>query len=84
MTIMEWLQNLLDSSTTPVATAFILGLLTAMSPCPLATNIAAYGSTNYWVENVAPLGTFVKDATMSDWTSGVNGVPVDWTVQDAQ
>ena len=43
MTIMEWLQNLLDSSTTPVATAFILGLLTAMSPCPLATNIAAIG-----------------------------------------
>ena len=43
MMVMEWLQNLLDSSTTPVATAFILGLLTAMSPCPLATNIAAIG-----------------------------------------
>lgn len=43
MTIMEWLQNLLDSSSTPVATAFVLGLLTAMSPCPLATNIAAIG-----------------------------------------
>lgn len=38
---MEWLQTLLDSSTTPALTAFLLGLLTAVSPCPLATNIAA-------------------------------------------
>lgn len=34
---------MLDSSTTPVLTAFLLGLLTAISPCPLATNIAAIG-----------------------------------------
>ena len=40
---MEWLQTLLDSSTTPVLTAFLLGLLTAISPCPLATNITAIG-----------------------------------------
>jgi len=40
---MEWLQTLLDSSTTPVLTAFLLGLLTAISPCLLATNIAAIG-----------------------------------------
>ena len=40
---MEWLQSLLDSSTTPVLTAFVLGLLTSVSPCPLATNIAAIG-----------------------------------------
>ena len=40
---MEWLQSLLDSGTTPVLTAFLLGLLTAISPCPLATNIAAIG-----------------------------------------
>ena len=40
---MEWLQNLADSSGTPVLTAFVLGLLTALSPCPLATNIAAVG-----------------------------------------
>lgn len=40
---MEWLQTLLDSSTTPVLTAFLLGLLTTISPCPLATNIAAIG-----------------------------------------
>ncbi|MFI3299757.1 MAG: aromatic aminobenezylarsenical efflux permease ArsG family transporter [Rikenellaceae bacterium] len=40
---MEWIQSLLDSSTTPVFTAFLLGLLTAVSPCPLATNITAIG-----------------------------------------
>lgn len=40
---MEWIQSLLDSSTTPMWTAFLLGLLTALSPCPLATNIAAVG-----------------------------------------
>lgn len=40
---MEWLQSLLDNSTTPALTAFLLGLLTAISPCPLATNIAAIG-----------------------------------------
>lgn len=33
----------MDSSTAPVITAFLLGLLTAISPCPLATNIAAVG-----------------------------------------
>ncbi|MFI3261872.1 MAG: aromatic aminobenezylarsenical efflux permease ArsG family transporter [Rikenellaceae bacterium] len=40
---MEWLQQLLDNSTTPLFTAFLLGLLTAVSPCPLATNITAIG-----------------------------------------
>lgn len=40
---MDWLQTLLDNSSTPTLTAFLLGLLTALSPCPLATNIAAIG-----------------------------------------
>ena len=40
---MEWLQTLAESSGMPVLTAFALGLLTALSPCPLATNIAAVG-----------------------------------------
>ncbi|MFR9541932.1 MAG: aromatic aminobenezylarsenical efflux permease ArsG family transporter [Rikenellaceae bacterium] len=40
---MEWLQSLLESSTTPIFTAFLLGLLTAISPCPMATNITAIG-----------------------------------------
>ncbi len=40
---MEYLQTLLDNSSVPAVTAFLLGLLTAISPCPLATNIAAIG-----------------------------------------
>lgn len=48
---MEWLQTLLDSSTTPALTAFLLGLLTAVSPCPLVTNIAAIGFIGRNVES---------------------------------
>jgi sulfite exporter TauE/SafE len=40
---MEWLQTLLENSQFPALTAFILGLMTAISPCPLATNITAVG-----------------------------------------
>lgn len=40
---MDFLQNLLDNSNIPVITAFLLGLLTAISPYPLATNITAIG-----------------------------------------
>lgn len=48
---MDWLQNLLDNSSTPVLTAFLLGLLTAISPCPLAKNIAAVGFIGRNIEN---------------------------------
>ena len=48
---MEWLQSFLDSSSTPVLTAFLLGLLTSISPCPLATNIAAIGFIGKNIEN---------------------------------
>ena len=55
---MEWLQSLLDSSSTLVATAFLLGLLTALSPCPLATNIAAIGYIGKHIESRK--GVFVQ------------------------
>lgn len=48
---MEWLQTLLDSGTAPALMAFLLGLLTAVSPCPLATNIAAIGFIGRNIEN---------------------------------
>lgn len=48
---MEWLQNLLDSSSIPVLTAFLLGILTAISPCPLATNITAIGFISKDIES---------------------------------
>ncbi|MDD4438361.1 MAG: aromatic aminobenezylarsenical efflux permease ArsG family transporter [Tissierellia bacterium] len=40
---MEWLQHLVDAykSDLPILAAFVLGLMTAISPCPLATNITA-------------------------------------------
>jgi len=40
---MDILQQLLDSTEVPVLSAFILGLMTAISPCPLATNLTAIG-----------------------------------------
>lgn len=39
----EYLSNLVSNSSTPFVTAFALGLMTAISPCPLATNITAIG-----------------------------------------
>ncbi len=38
---MEFLQQLVDNSNIPFLTAFILGIMTAISPCPLAMNITA-------------------------------------------
>ncbi len=38
---MELLQQILDSTDLPLLSALILGLMTAISPCPLATNITA-------------------------------------------
>lgn len=38
---MEFAQELIDGGKFPILAAFILGLLTAISPCPLATNITA-------------------------------------------
>jgi cytochrome c-type biogenesis protein len=40
---MQFLTNLLDNSTMPWLSALVLGLMTAISPCPLATNITAVG-----------------------------------------
>ncbi|MGM9759274.1 MAG: aromatic aminobenezylarsenical efflux permease ArsG family transporter [Parabacteroides sp.] len=48
---MEILQTWLESSDMPVLTAFILGLLTAVSPCPLATNITTIGFISKEIES---------------------------------
>lgn len=37
------LSNLLENNSLPFVSAFLLGLMTAISPCPLATNITAIG-----------------------------------------
>src|SRR5574343_1147148 len=38
---MDWLHNLVDNTSWPLLSAWALGILTAISPCPLATNITA-------------------------------------------
>ena len=38
---MDLLNSLLDNYNIPILSAFVLGLMTAISPCPLATNITA-------------------------------------------
>jgi cytochrome c-type biogenesis protein len=40
---MEFLTDFLENSSAPWLTAILLGLMTAISPCPLATNITAIG-----------------------------------------
>ena len=49
----------------------------------LATNISATNCTYNWVSGVASNGTFTKAASMTSWTSGANGIPSGWTVQNA-
>ena len=38
---MEWINSLIDNYNIPMLSAFLLGVLTSLSPCPLATNITA-------------------------------------------
>jgi cytochrome c-type biogenesis protein len=47
----EFLSNLYSNSSMPVWSALILGLMTAISPCPLATNITAMGFISKDLEN---------------------------------
>ena len=49
----------------------------------LATDISANSCTTNWVDNVASSGTFTKAASMTGWTTGANGIPDNWTVQNA-
>lgn len=49
----------------------------------LAINISDNSCTFDWVNGVAASGTFVKSSNMSSWTTGDDGIPTGWTVQDA-
>lgn len=48
---MEVLLNLFENSQLPILSAFLLGLMTAISPCPLATNITAIGFISKDIES---------------------------------
>lgn len=47
---MDYLKTLLENTNLPILSALILGLMTAISPCPLATNITA---TAYISKNIS-------------------------------
>lgn len=49
----------------------------------LATDISATDCTKSWVTDVWANGTFTKAASMSNWTTGNNGIPNNWTIQNA-
>ena len=38
---MDIINSLIDTYNIPILTAFLIGILTSISPCPLATNITA-------------------------------------------
>ena len=40
---MDFIQGIIDNSGIPALTAFLLGLMVALHPCPLAANVAAMG-----------------------------------------
>jgi len=48
---MDFLTNLLENSSMPWVTAILLGLMTSISPCPLATNITAIGFISKDIDN---------------------------------
>lgn len=49
----------------------------------LATDISAAACTAQWLDGVASSGTFVKNSSMNSWTTGINGIPSNWSVQNA-
>jgi len=48
---MEFLTDIYENSQMPFLSAFLLGLMTAISPCPLATNITAIGFISKDIKN---------------------------------
>jgi hypothetical protein len=49
----------------------------------LATDISATECTYSWVNNVSSTGTFIKHPDMNNWTTGVNGIPDGWVIENA-
>ena len=47
-----------------------------------AIDVSAHLCTEKWLQLVSSTGTFVKNASMNDWTRDGNGIPSGWTVQN--
>ena len=48
----------------------------------MATDISATDCTDSWVDSVAVAGRFVKSPAMADWTTGSDGIPTGWEVNN--
>ena len=48
----------------------------------LATDISATNCTTNWTNGVAASGVFTKATSMTGWTTGVNGIPTNWEVEN--
>ena len=48
----------------------------------LAMETSSTRYTSGWVSGVASTGTFVKNAKINSWSTGDNGIPEGWTVQN--
>lgn len=48
---MDFINSLIDTHNIPILTAFLVGILTSISPCPLATNITAIAYISKDVKN---------------------------------
>lgn len=55
---MDFINQLIDSLNIPILTAFLIGILTSISPCPLATNITAIAYISKDINN--PKNTILK------------------------
>ena len=82
--------SLETATTPPVATVTKSAYLGMFSGCTnleyikcLATAFGNTNATQNWTAGVAQDGTFVKHTNMSSWTTGVNGIPNGWDVQNA-
>jgi hypothetical protein len=98
-TLAEWCYAAMFSSCSRLTTAPELPATTLASSCYgdmfngcsslnyikcLAVNgINQNNSTINWVNGVASSGTFVKHQDATSWTRDKNGIPDNWTVEDA-
>lgn len=56
--------------------------LTAIT-CYATVHLSDGYCTGNWVTNVSPTGVFYKNASATAWSTGNQGIPSNWTVQDA-
>lgn len=98
-TLQEYCYNYMFRDCTSLTTAPVLPATTLVRGCYqmmfrrceslsyvkcLATSISANFALDSWLKDVAAIGTFVKNPSMTRWTTGVDGIPAGWTILDAE